>query len=237
MKPKRIIFIILALAFTGGMLMLCLTGCFGAKYNVDYNGSKDSFKGAKDKYTAGASVKLIYRKELIGTDTDYSFYLDNERLNPEYTQNKGYIIRFKMPEHDVKISVKSVNSMVSIQPEEEEYKKEEELSFHSFDGGGPSFDAIIEDESIVKYDYDKKYTKPKHAYMAGAGYNVYFKLKGLKPGATTVKIEARSPIAGNFDYIYDVKVNNELKICVKLRETIDIDAQEYETETVEEPTQ
>lgn len=86
-------------------------GCNNAKaYTVDYCSQKDDYKNARDKYKAGEKVEVYYY--LIATDTDYSFYLDGERLNPDYEEAKGYIIRFTMPEHNVKLECQSKNSMI-----------------------------------------------------------------------------------------------------------------------------
>lgn len=89
--------------------MLCFSGCFSAKYRVDYNGSKESFVNAKDAYKAGTKVTLYY--DIIATDTDYTFYLDDEPVNVGYREDKGYILEFTMPEHDVSIKVAARNSM------------------------------------------------------------------------------------------------------------------------------
>ena len=106
-----------AFALLGCLLLLALCAC-GKKavlYQVDYNGRKELFKKAKDAYKAGETVEVYY--DMIGTDTDYSFWLDGERLKTDYNEKKGYIIRFTMPEHDVSLSVKSVNSMSPLPPE------------------------------------------------------------------------------------------------------------------------
>ncbi len=97
----------------GGFLMLGLFGCSAKKYRVDYGGDKDFFKGAKDEYRAGEKVTVYY--DLIATDTDYTFLLDGKQINPDYSENKGYIITFKMPDHDVKLKVNSRNSMLPIE--------------------------------------------------------------------------------------------------------------------------
>ena len=101
----------------GGILMLTLFGCGGGnRFRVDYNGRKDAFRGAKDTYRAGQQVTLYY--DLIGTDTDYAFFLDGERLQTDYSHQKGYILRFTMPDRDVTLTVESYNSMVFVPPEE-----------------------------------------------------------------------------------------------------------------------
>ena len=87
------------------------SGCFfGKKYKVDYNGQKESFSNARDYYRAGENVKIYY--SFIATDTDYTFYVDDEKISPLYEEDKGYVIEFKMPEHDVSVKVASKNSMI-----------------------------------------------------------------------------------------------------------------------------
>ena len=49
---------------------------------------------------------------MVATDTDYQFHVDVEKYEQDYEWKKGVIIRFPMPEHDVKISVTSRNSMM-----------------------------------------------------------------------------------------------------------------------------
>lgn len=85
-------------------------GLFREKYKVDYNGQKFSFKNAKDKYRAGEKVTLYYW--LIATDTDYSFSVDGAELSLGYDDNKGYVLSFIMPDHDVSVHCFSRNSML-----------------------------------------------------------------------------------------------------------------------------
>lgn len=108
-----VIVIVLALG-----VLLCVTGCSGKTYRVDYDGQKDFYEGAKDSYRAGKEVTLYY--SLIATDTDYSFYIDGESINYEYDDRKGFVIRFKMPDHDVKLECRSVNSMIYVPESGEE---------------------------------------------------------------------------------------------------------------------
>lgn len=82
---------------------------FTKRYNVDYGQSMFLFKKAKKSYKAGKKVTLYF--DCIATDTDYHFYLDNDALNFTYDQKKGYIIKFIMPNHDVKLRVETNNSM------------------------------------------------------------------------------------------------------------------------------
>ena len=116
-KPKTIILFLLITAI-GGAVMFGFSGCFGERYKVDYNGQKDSYEGAKDSYRPGEEVELRFR--YIATDSDYSFYLDGEKLNPDYSDKEGYIIRFTMPSRDVSLKYSVKNSMIQeTQPDSE----------------------------------------------------------------------------------------------------------------------
>ena len=89
--------------------LLGLTGCGAPKYHVDYDGEKEWYENARDTYRAGETVRLYYG--LMATDTDYAFYLDDERINFSYDEKKGFIIEFVMPDHDVKLRCEMRNSM------------------------------------------------------------------------------------------------------------------------------
>lgn len=202
----------------GGVLMFTLSSCLGARYRVDYGGRKASFDGARDTYRVGAEVTLYYR--FIATDTDYSFYVDGERINPDYRADKGYIISFTMPAHDVSVRVEARNSMVYV-PETD---KTAILTFDSFDGGGPSYSVRVADPSVVTFDQTKHYHKANHDEMTGAGFTVNITFFGLKPGKTTATVECRSPIADNFDAVYEVSVDEALGVTLTELEHNDIHA-------------
>ena len=96
-----------------------------------------------------------------------------------------------------------------------------ELSFESFDGGGPDFNVVIEDGGIVSCECSREYNDPDHEETDGAGYRVKYSFTGLKPGETGMTIEERSPIADNLDHIYRVRVDEELHVEIELIETRD----------------
>lgn len=99
------------LVLLGCLLLAVLTGCSGGEtYQVDYCGSKDCYSNAKDSYRAGTEVTLYF--DLVATDTDYSFLLDGEPVRYTYDDQKGFVIQFTMPDHDVKLECNSHNSMV-----------------------------------------------------------------------------------------------------------------------------
>jgi len=97
----------------------------------------------------------------------------------------------------------------------EDGAKTASLSFESFDGGGPTYEAEIADLSVVSCERSVRYARADHEQMTGAGYTVTLTFRGLKPGETTVTVRARSPIAENFDALYAVTVDETLSVTLK----------------------
>ena len=83
---------------------------FSKKHKVDYCGRKLDYKNAKDEYRAGEKVTLNFW--MIATDTDYSFQLDGAELVRDYDREKGFVLSFTMPDHDVVLHCSSRNSML-----------------------------------------------------------------------------------------------------------------------------
>ena len=99
------------LALVAALVLAWLVNCTGGeKYRVDYCGIKDMYGNARDSYRAGSEVTLYF--DLIATDTDYFFCLDGERIRFDYDEKRGFVIRFTMPEHDVKLECRTVESML-----------------------------------------------------------------------------------------------------------------------------
>ena len=96
------------------------------------------------------------------------------------------------------------------------------LVFDSFDGGGPEYSVIVEDNSIVTFEMVRKYNNPDHDKMCGSAYDVIITVIGLKQGKTSVKIECRSPIADNYDALYDAEVAQDLSVTIAEREKTEI---------------
>ena len=97
------------------------------------------------------------------------------------------------------------------------------LSFPSFDGGGPTYHIVL-DSDLVSWKSAREYSKPNHGELDGAGYWLVFTFTGLKPGETSLTVEQRSPIGGNLDHMYSVKVDADLNVSVDLLTTADLDA-------------
>ena len=67
-----------------------------------------SYQGAKSSYKTGVEVKLYYKNFM--PDRECSFYLDDEYIPLEF-DTRGAVIRFVMPEHDVKLECRTRDSM------------------------------------------------------------------------------------------------------------------------------
>ena len=107
------LFLVSAAILLAGCFPFFFSGCKAEYFNVDYCGSKYCYSNAKDSYKAGSKVTLYF--ELIATDTDYSFTLDGEPVKWTYDAEKGFVIEFTMPHHDVKLQCHSRNSMLPIE--------------------------------------------------------------------------------------------------------------------------
>ena len=101
---KQLILLLLVVCF-----VLTLAACGSSSYKVDYDGGKHHFLGAKDTYRAGERVTLYF--PMVATDTDYSFHLEGAELDVSWTDLLGYRLRFTMPNHDVKLTCETRNSM------------------------------------------------------------------------------------------------------------------------------
>lgn len=100
------------LILMGGMMMLSLFGCGKPKYKLQFDGF--GFQSEKTEYAEGETVTVRY--DLIATDTDYRFWLDDDtvEMDRDYDDAHGYIFRFSMPAHDLTLHVSSHNSMAYI---------------------------------------------------------------------------------------------------------------------------
>ena len=211
--------------------MSFLSGCFAEKASVAYNGNKDLFKSAKDSYPIGYEVILTFTDD---SRPDYEFFMNIEKLDAKYEEGKGYTMSFEMPKEGASIKVAAPykdpttgeEKLVSV-------SKNPSLSFHSFDGGGAEYSAKIDDTDILKYTYEKVYSKANHEELEGAGYDVYYTLEGLKPGRTQLTISAESPLYEEADAVYDVIVHDNLMISIT---KIDIPDANYD-EPVDEPVE
>ncbi|MBQ7475393.1 MAG: hypothetical protein IJS78_05670 [Clostridia bacterium] len=80
------------------------------EYKLDFSGKESGFSGAKASYREGETVTFYF--PLTATDTDYSFFVDGEPFDPDYSDGDGFIFTFPMPAHDVKVDYTAENTSV-----------------------------------------------------------------------------------------------------------------------------
>ena len=91
----------------GVIIMLSLSACGRQKYTVNFDGG--FFESKRTQYAAGEIVTVRY--DIIATDTDYHFYIDDD-VEMKQDFDGGYVFTFIMPDHDVTLHEESYNSMV-----------------------------------------------------------------------------------------------------------------------------
>lgn len=133
------------LFIAGVLCMLSLCGCGGQKYKLNFDGY--GFESKRTEYAAGEKVTVRY--DIIATDTDYSFFIDDD-VDMEQDYDGGYVFTFTMPAHDVTLRAESRNSMEYI-PETED---PEPVPLPD-DGNGKTDEAIAAemDETKMVFDY------------------------------------------------------------------------------------
>ena len=90
----------ISIVLIGILIMLSVSGCGKQTYKLNYDGS--GFESRKTEYAAGEKVTVYY--DLIATDTDYTFSIDDDvEMQQSYDDKHGYVLTFRMPEHDVTI--------------------------------------------------------------------------------------------------------------------------------------
>lgn len=107
-------------------LTIVSSGCGSARkaaYRIDFAGQREFYCAPtggsneyvipKERYREGEEVVLYFT--MVATDTNYTFLLDGEPVNPEGKTEKGFLIRFTMPPHDVKLECHHRNIMVAEQ--------------------------------------------------------------------------------------------------------------------------
>ena len=89
------------------------------------------------------------------------------------------------------------------------------LTFSSFDGGGYKYKVIIEDPEILTYEMKYDYgDQPDDEPIDGASFDVVIIFQGLKPGTTGLTIACSSPIADNYDLLYQASVDESLNVTL-----------------------
>ena len=93
------------------MVALLCVGCLPEEnrvHTVSFDGHDDAYEYEDTLYKAGQKVVVYFTA--IGTDTDYTFFMNGKKIDPEY-EEKGYRIEFDMPANDVVLSYEANNSM------------------------------------------------------------------------------------------------------------------------------
>ena len=93
------------------MVALLCVGCLPEEnrvHTVSFDGRDDEYEFEDTLYKAGQKVVVYYTA--IGTDTDYTFFMNGKKIDPEF-EEKGYKIEFVMPANDVVITRETSNSL------------------------------------------------------------------------------------------------------------------------------
>ena len=123
----------------GALIMLSVSGCGKQKYKLNFGSY--GFESRKTEYAAGEKVTVYY--DFIATDTDYSFYIDDDvEMKQSYDNDHGYIFTFTMPDHDVTLHEESHNSMIYVPP------------LDQMDAGISGISASLGDITDFCYTYD-----------------------------------------------------------------------------------
>ncbi len=96
------------------VVVIMLSACGRQKYTLNFDGG--FFESKRTQYAVGEKVTVRY--DIIATDTDYHFYIDDD-VEMKQSFDGGYVFTFIMPAHDVTIHEESHNSMMYV-PENEE---------------------------------------------------------------------------------------------------------------------
>ncbi len=92
------------------------------------------------------------------------------------------------------------------------------LMLDSFDGGGPEYTFKTEVKGVFTWYCSRRYSKPDHEELCGAGYEIIYELYPLRKGSATAKITSVSPICPEENFRLYVDVDENLKIKYELKE-------------------
>lgn len=104
---KSIVFL-----WIGVVMMSFFAGCSLKKHTV--SGDSALFTGL-GQYRRGARVEVVL--EAWASDTDYAFFVDGQPADVSFEYDRGYIVSFTMPDHDVAVTHTTRNEMVQRQYE------------------------------------------------------------------------------------------------------------------------
>ena len=226
-----------------GILHMKFSGYEWYTAQIITNKKRDSLVEGREVLAETANMKLYdtsddsdddYRYTYIfepDEDIDYCIRFDTDdepsmysTYGNDFTEGVQYFANGTEIVPDIPTSMKSTDDAYPEKegPQDEENGMTVTLTYESFDGGGPEYTVSVGDETLVSYSRDTRYKNSNSGDAEGSGYYVIFEFTGLVPGETEVTIQARSPIADNFDEIYSVSVDSELKITMERKSYIDI---------------
>ena len=81
-----------------------------------------------------------------------------------------------------------------------------EMTFSSFEGGGPEYWLEIEDPESATFACRREYDTPDGAELPGAAYRIIYTFTGLKPGETRLTVSQSSPLLEGFDATYKLSI-------------------------------
>ena len=86
------------------------------------------------------------------------------------------------------------------------------LRLESFDGGGPAYEAEMQPSGIVTWTRQKIYRDPNHEELCGAGFEVVYTFRPLRPGQAKALVTGRAFYGEEPPRIIDFTVDEELHL-------------------------
>lgn len=89
-----------------------------------------------------------------------------------------------------------------------------ELTFSSYDGGGPQYGVTVADETVAVCRTEIEYKNKHHEEMTGAPFTVRLVFTGLTPGETTATVSTEYPARRLPDRVFTVTVDASLTVTL-----------------------
>ncbi len=86
------------------------------------------------------------------------------------------------------------------------------LRLSSFDGGGPEYRAEMEPSGVVTWVWQKQYYDPDHDNLCGAGFDVIYSFRPLRPGKARAVITGRAFYGEEPPVVVDFTVDEALHL-------------------------
>ena len=105
--------------------------------------------------------------------------------------------------------------IIYLNNEKEENKATAQLSFHSYDGGGPQYGISIDDPDIISFTSEKVYSDKNHAQKDGSGYDLIYTFKSLKAGKTIIRVATDLSNSKIPDRYYSAAVGDDMSLTIE----------------------